>query len=254
MTTISCFGPGIRPDRWIGLYNSLNTSKVDFDLTILGPNEPDFKLPDNLHYIKTNVKPAQCAEIGFRSTQSEFAMPVADDEIFSDGALDTLLSEFNSLGNDKSLVSCRFKLQGKDISEGALGANKFYVWDQSSPLAETCPLMKRESWKAVGGVDRRFIGLYWDLDLFLRVKVRAQHPGLLSRSVTVEEVGNAYGGGEHSLYMKYGPPYDRRMLDSFWTVPPTGTGAIQKHRLSPVESYEDKDILTITQGPKGEWN
>ncbi len=252
MVTISCFGPGVRTENWMRLYNSLATSKVDFDLTIISPRDPPCELPSNFKVIKTNVKPAQCAEIGFRFTQGEFVMPVADDEIFSNEALDQLLELWKPLKNERALVSCRYKLLGQDISEGTLGANKYYVWQPQSPLAPICPLMKRETWQSIGGIDKRFIALYWDLDLAMRI-YESGGIGVLHPTVTVEEYGECVGGGSHKLYDRYGPVYDRRMLDSFWTIPPNGQGVIQSKRLASVDSFEDKDILLSSQGPKGEW-
>lgn len=252
MPTISFFGPGIRPNRWMGLYDSIAQSGIDFDLTIIGPNEPGFTLPDNFKYIKSNVKPVQCMEAAFRLSKGDLIIPIADDEIFIDDAIAQVYNQYIEINDWKTIVSHRYVLNGEDISEGALPAMRYYVWEPTSPLAPIAPIMSRRLWKELGGIDKRFCALYWDLDVWMRV-YEYGGTGILHKTAKVEEVGISVGGGEHNLYNKYGPTYDRRILDSLWTLPPIGTGQIQKNRMSPLQPFEDKDILTVTQGVKGEW-
>ncbi len=246
--TISLFGPGIRTDRWMGLYESIATSKVDFDLTMIGHVKPQFTLPDNFHYIYSLVKPAQCAEIGFRYSSGDLVLPVADDEILSNGALDSVYKTYMELNNPLAMVSFRFVLQGEDLTSHTFSANRYDVKDPDSPIVPLCPLMSRDLWKKIGGIDRRFIALYWDLDLAMRVH-EIGGTVVISQDASIEEVGKCVLGGEHKLYDIYGPPYDRHILDSFWKI----VGARQAKRLAPVEPFEDRDLLTISQGPKGEW-
>jgi len=251
---ISCFGPGIRTEYWMRLYNSIASNGIPFELVMVGNRNPDFELPNNFRHIYSEVKPSQCAEIGFRNTTGELVMPVADDEVFSEGAVQSAYILYRRLDNPQALVSYRFVLQGKDISNGFLPANRYHVWNPDSPLAPICPLMSRELWQRIGGIDKRFIALYWDLDLAMRI-YEIGGIGILSPDAKVEELGRCILGGEHNLYDKYGPCHDRVILDSFWTIPGQYGlfSQIVSHRLTPIESFEDKDLLTITQGSKGEW-
>ncbi len=252
MVRLSCFGPGIRPERWMGLYESIAQSNIDFDLTIVGPNEPDYKMPDNMFHIKTDVKPVQCMEIAFRCSKGELIIPIADDEIFIDDAIAQVYQQYTEVDDWKTIISHRYVLNGVDISEGALPAMRYYVWQPTSPLAPIAPIMSRRLWAELGGIDNRFVALYWDLDMWMRV-YEFGGTGILHKTAQVEEVGNSVGGGEHRLYDRYGPAYDRRILDSLWTLPPIGTGQILNKRMSPLQPFDDKDIMTVTQGVKGEW-
>ncbi len=246
---ISFFGPGIRTENWLRFYKSIADScPVPFDLTIIGNREPTFDLPENLHHIQSWVKPAQCAEIGFRSSKGELVCPVADDEIFAKDSIESVYKLYKSLNNKKTFISFRYVLKGQDLASDVFSANRFNVRDPNSSLAPLCPFMSRDLWKETGGIDRRFIALYWDLDLSKRLEELGGQ-GILSPDACVEETGNSPFGGSHKLYDRYGPPYDRRVLDSFWML----NGQEQKKRLAPVEPFEDKDILIISQGPKGEW-
>ena len=252
LATISFFGTGIRTERWMELYDSIAQDGIDFDLTEVGPNEPDYKLPDNFYFIKSAVKPTQCVEIGFRSVKSDLIIPVADDEIFYPGAIASVYKQYCELNDEMALISFRYCLKGVDLSEGASPAMRYYVWDPTSPLAPICPLMTRKLWADTGSIDSRFVAIYWDLAIGMRMVERGAK-GYLSPDAKIEEFGANPDGGDHILYDKYGPLFDRRILDSFWTLPPIGTGQIQKKRMAPVEPFVDKDILTITQGVKGEW-
>lgn len=60
---ISLFGPSIRPELWMRLYRSLSSNAVPFEIIFVGNRLPDFSLPNNIHFIYSEVKPAQCAEI-----------------------------------------------------------------------------------------------------------------------------------------------------------------------------------------------
>ncbi|MFW9991918.1 MAG: hypothetical protein ACFFD4_07640 [Candidatus Odinarchaeota archaeon] len=258
---ISCFGPGIRTDYYMRLYESINQSGIPFELIIVGHEPPQYSTPDNFKYIYTTVKPSQCVEIGFRESKYDLVMPVADDEVFHGESVKNIYLKYVKMNNPRALVSYRYVLQGKDISSGLLPANRYYVWEPTSPLAPLCPIMSKKTWQAVGGVDRRFIALYWDLDLAMRVFEYAGLPAVethawLADDAFCEEVGQSADGGEHSLYEKYGPSHDRIILDSLWTTPGHRGlfSNIHMKRLAPVEPFEDKDLLTVTQGPRGRWN
>lgn len=239
---ISLFGPGIRTQYWMRLYESLLPNEVPFDLTLVGNKEPDFELPTNFHFIYSPVKPAQCVEIGSRNVTGEYIIPgIPDDVVLSPGALDSLYDLFTRIKWDRLFISMRYVLDGNDISEQCSWYN---VWFPT-PLMPVCPIMKRGVWRQLGGVDRRFIALYWDLDLAMRL-YEIGGSGLLSPDAKIEELKQHE---ESLLFEKYAMPHDRPLLDSFWMQ----DGKVVRNRLSPFEPIMDKDILTISQGNKGEW-
>ena len=46
---------------------------------------------------------------------------------------------------------------------------------------------------------------------------------------------------------------DKNTFEVMHINPHNDTGVIRMHRKLPVESYDDKDLLTVSQGPKGRW-
>ena len=80
---ISIIGIAARPENWPNRYRSLDFNDVSFEIVFVGPNEPDYELPPNPRFIKSNVKPMQCLEITSRNTSGELAMYcIADDYTF----------------------------------------------------------------------------------------------------------------------------------------------------------------------------
>ena len=79
----SLIAPAIRSDFYKRVYDSVSKgNKIPFEIIFVGNNKPKIKMPDNFHYIYSNVKPAQCLEIAARNAQGEYLIPLADDEVF----------------------------------------------------------------------------------------------------------------------------------------------------------------------------
>ncbi len=292
---ISFYGTAIRPWLWTRLYESLSMNSVPFELILVGDRVPKFKLPDNFHFIYSEVKPAQCAEIASRYTTGDLIMNIVDDLVFSEHALDNLYKMSKTLNNDKIMLTCKFVRYGKEFPEDQC---RFWSGNSKSPMTPVGGLMKREMWHQLGGIDRRFVTLFWDLDMGMRMYEiggavvrcenawveeimgdRTNQNSLFYRAVSktnrvfkslIGNISNYQGrfGGGQQLYAEYGKDTDRPLLDSFWVVKngqlsgvssdsihctDKEKGTLSRIRLSPVVPFEDKHILTVSQGPKGRW-
>ena len=282
-------------------YESLAGNKIPFEMIFVGNKIPQFKLPENCHFIYSETKPVQCLEIGARYAQGEYIMNFADDVVFSPHALDNLYREFRELNDDKAVLSCRYVLEGKDIA-GECGY--YWVDNHNSPLMALSGFMKKEVWERIGGIDKRFVALFWDADIVMRVYEIGGRV-VLSKDVKAEEFhpSKSYWKNKPSfaskvlamfprlkvflikiilflerneekkrprLFMEYGIPVDRPLLESLWVVKKEDAkdilpelihciddredrGALLKKRLQPVQAFENKHILTVSQGPKGRW-
>lgn len=254
---ISLFGPAIRTHLWLDLYKSLLSNQVPFELIFLGNNVPDFDLPDNMRFIYTEVKPAQCAEIGARYAIGEFLMNIADDIVFSHRALDLLYMTHLFYQKDNYIMTPRYALRGN-----VWPIEKLTFWDGNinAPIMAVCGLMKKEYWNMLGGIDKRFIALCWDLDLYMRSYQRGGRVIVCSDAYVSEIACD-----RPSLYNSFGLNVDRKLLDSLWTTSCQNReenefyticsqkGLLCKNRRLSVDAIEDPDILTVSQGPKGRW-
>ena len=51
--TVSILASASRPENWMVLYDSIGDNDVSFELVFVGPNAPNYRLPDNFKYIKS---------------------------------------------------------------------------------------------------------------------------------------------------------------------------------------------------------
>jgi len=270
---ISLFGSSVRPSLWMRLYNSLKGSAVPFELIFVGEVLPDFEMPKNMHFIWTAVKPAQCWEIGCRYAEGELVMSIEDDLVFGSKALDNAYKLFETKASDKDIVSFRLYYPEGEVTEpmyhmdtrsltaqellssGIKLSSKYesaLIYGKDSPVLPFCGLMRKDLWMDIGGIDRRFIALSWELDIAMRVYelggkcIRSEKP----EDTAIEE---AHPGLRvllgQKLIAQYGSPHDRPLLNSFWMK----DGHLVNKRLSPVEPFINHDILLASQGNKGRW-
>ena len=259
---ISLFGSSVRPSLWMRLYNTLRGTQTPFELIFAGEVIPDYEMPKNMRFIWTAVKPAQCWEIGARYAEGELLMSVEDDLVFGERVLDNAYKLFISKASDKDMVSCRLFYPEGEIPEpmyhldtktikGPDGQPQF-TYAKDSPVLPFCGLMKTDLWRAIGGIDRRFIALSWEADIAMRV-FELGDKTIRSENAIDTAVEEAHPGLRvllgQKLLLQYGSPHDRPLLDSFWMQ----DGRIAKNRLAPVEPFSDTDILLTSQGNKGRW-
>ncbi len=134
---------------------------------------------------------------------------------------------------------------------------------QGSPLCSLCGALVDRKWiEKIGGIDAGFLGVYWDIDLALRLC-----------EIGLDIIwGDSLVITEHMLdvkkcerLFKNTKRYDRVFLDSLWTreqeegeVVPSeevyghyyGNVVLSKKRLKKVNFFDDKDITLFSQGIK----
>ena len=240
---ISIFASAHRPQNWMELYKSIGDNNISFEIIFVGPNEPNFQLPSNFKFMKSYTKPTQCFEIAARNTTANLIMPIADDlEFRTQKPLDILYNTYKSYNNDKLIVSCRYMLNGEDISARA---HRFFVGDNSSPVMPLCGLMARILYRDIGGIDRNFIAIMGDLDITMRVLTLGGE--VVLSDVYVDELKSKSCGSKLCSEFWY---HDRRLLESLWSV----NGQVHFNRTRPVEPFSDFRILEESQGPRGRWH
>jgi hypothetical protein len=226
------------------IYNNIGANSISFEIVFVGPNEPDYTLPSNFKYIKSNVKPAQCTEIASRYASGELLLNMFDDVDFrTPSPLDKLYGEYMSYGDEKLMLSCRYMMEGVDVSNEC---HRFYVQDPTSPIMPVAGLVSAKMYRSLGGVDRNFICAYLDLDIAMRLYAIGGR--VLLSNIYLSEV-TAMSLGLSRVVSAYGA-HDRGLLDNLWVV----EGKLQFTRTKPFEPFSDERILEESQGPRGEWD
>ncbi len=245
---ISIIAPAHRPQNWMDLYKSIGENDVEFELVFVGPNQPDYKLPNNFRFIRSLVKPTQCLEIALRNTTADLVMNIADDCMFKESRpLDRLYETYKNYNNDKIILSCRYMLNGEDQSECAYFSKSDSIkgtYDKSTPVMPLCGLMSRNLLMSMGGIDKNFIAIMWDLDIAMRV--HALGGDVILSDVFLEEDLDKSAGSE--LCNEFWE-HDKGFLDSLWTK----NRKVHLRRTKPVEPFDDRNILKASQGPRGRW-
>ena len=240
---ISIFAPAHRPQNWMDFYRSIGDNDISFEIIFVGPNEPDFELPSNFRFIKSYTKPTQCAEIASRNTRAELIMNVADDcEFRTKRPLDMLYNTYKSYNNDKLILSCRYMLNGEDRS---CTDQRFFAGDNSSPIMPMFGFMSKKLYRDIGGIDRNFIAVMWDLDIAMRVLALGGE--VILSDVYADELKSKSAGS--NLCNEFWS-HDRQLLESLWSV----NRKTHFNRTKPVEPFSDYKILEESQGPRGRWH
>jgi hypothetical protein len=235
-------------------------SSVSFEMIFVGNKPPIEFVGEHFKYIYSTVKPAQCVEIGARESKGLYILPMADDVKYTYNFLDILYEEISNLDTDKYILSFMGFPAGKlgNMSE-QIKKYQGYPYDKyidNSPNIPWSACYPRNLWYQLGGVDRRFIHPFYDVDLYMRL-YEIGFTFKLAKDIYVREFYPRFKPGrkarekfKNSRMLNMYLIYSRTLLNSFWVNP---DGTMSKKRLSPVESFDDKDIKTITQGEKGAW-
>lgn len=239
---ISIFGSAHRPQYWMDLYHSIGKNRVKFEIVFVGPNPPDYELPENFRFIRSFVKPTQCAEIAARNARADLIMDMPDDcEFVTLEPLDKLYDFYVSGGSDKLIVSSRMMTDGEDQSHFA---HRFFVGDENTPLMPLCGLMSKKFYRELGGIDKSFIAVMWPLDMAMRAYAAGGRVEL-SHVYMNEDRGKCAGSNLCGEFWER----DRGLLEYLWT----DNGKLRSFRRKAPVSFSGVDILEISQGPRGRW-
>lgn len=260
---ISICMAGIRTNLWEKLFKSFLGNKIKWELIIVGDRKPEFSLPDNFRWIYAPVKPSQAYEVSFRYAKGELISWSADDATYDHrqpNNLDIIYDFYKQHNNKKLVVGFRPIEDRIDVWNN----HHFFGKVSSSPLMAPFAVMDKEYFHSLGGYDRRFISGQAENDVVMRVYEDGGDCKIcMNAFLFVDHQGvHSTDGGVHRKYVDYYNA-DRIVLENMWVA--TGYGSyksyrnydrnvvILKKRRMPVEPFESKDILTITQGPKGCW-
>jgi len=235
---VSIFASAVRTQLWQSFYESIKgTNQVDFEIIFAGPAVPDFPLPDGMRHIKTDVKPGQCFEIAARAATGEVLLQAVDDVVYSPGAIDMMYEAYSR--ESDVMITAHYAIDAVDYTayQNLLGQPS-----DDFPLLPVCGMFSRELYHGLGGADRRFSAMQWELDMYMRMcfhGIRTVFVDAVCSEVTAVQqatptglrLGNTYWEGDRALILR------------LWTV----NGVIGKVRIDGVQAYSDENILTVSQ-------
>jgi hypothetical protein len=248
MPKVSLVASSIRPHLWLNFYQSLlSNDQIEYEVIFVGPNRPDFTLPNCIHYIYSTVKPTQCYEIGFRQATGDFINWTADDVIYDFKALDLMYQRYMRENNKYIVFAFNCIENGSPTSEG------HRIDLPPSPRMAPIGFMDMKFFRELGGYDRRFICGQAENDVVMRVRELGGKVEICQEAgVHIEH--NKLHGGKSKFRTEDGYPYhlhDKSTLISFWLqVTP---GQFKLERQKSFEPFVDENILITTQGEGGEW-
>jgi len=225
---VSIFASAVRTQLWMAWVEGIRaTNAVEFEVVFVGNNRPEYTLPDNFRFIYSEAKPAACFEMAARASRGEALLQAADDVVYSSGAVDLMYAAWKDaspqiLGirtdGDCPMVfmaSCHYYIDDVDMTayQNLLGQPS-----ETFPLLPVCGMYSRELYHRLGGADRRFNGMQWELDMYMRmwahgVKTVFVEGGRCTEHVAVQ--------GQTPTGMRLGNRYwehDRATILSLYTV------------------------------------
>lgn len=235
-------------------YNSLSyKNNISFEVIFVGPNPPKENIGENFKYVKTNVKPAQCVEYAARIADGEYILDASDDLSFSENFLDNLYNWCNRLDRDKILIGCRLYLP-----EHKMMCDSGMVYDlnnNKSAFLHVLPCFRKDIWRNLGGIDRRYYGSWSDVDMQLRFYEIGMNPFIAPNCIVSEET-YWHLEDKRQVLSKRCWKGAKSLTNSFWVeerflggkrMGMIEGGEMSSKRLLPVQSFLDKDILTMDQ-------
>jgi hypothetical protein len=270
----------LRPWLWERFLALLEGNNVSYEVIFVGDRPPSGSLPDNVTYIQSSVKPAQCSEIASRRARGETILHFSDDCVFSKKALDVLYSRVMSEPT-LTIVFPRYLLM-KFCDERATGKGfrvvheqmygpddqKNFLNDPNCPLMAVCGCMRKSLWDWLGGIDARFVAALWDVDVAMRL-YQLGGKVVIDDYAVLTEICFEAGADASRLFNEYGFTHDAKVLDSLWLRPTAELdlieegqrwsvshehGVLMRERLEPMVSFSEEALVEKTQGNKGRWS
>lgn len=233
----SIISAAIHSDRYLECYNSINyKNSIPFEMIFVGNSPPKEQMPINFQYIFTDVGVSQCFEIAARASSGEYILHTADDIVYCDGFLNRFNYYLSRLHMEKVLIGNRLQTNG-------IFYDKILTFNRgcpNSPVTSWIPAFKRSIWSDLGGIDRRFDYAFFDMDLILRFYEIGYSPFIMPDNWANEIRNEKVKSGLCRQTERSG----RALLNKLWV---NEGNMVVKNRREPVESFDNKDILTVDQ-------
>ncbi len=126
MIKLTVIVPGIRPQNWVRLYNSIGTScSKEWEVIFIGPTglPKELEEKNNVMFIKSERSPIACQQIGLLESRGEFITWAADDGVYLPMTLDIAIDMLDKEPYTTIVTSKYF--EGGDPN-GEMGGDNYY--------------------------------------------------------------------------------------------------------------------------------
>lgn len=234
---ISAYMSSIRPYRWMTLHKRLQETNLNFEIVIVGPSEPDFLLPPEIRFYKSDVKPSQCFHAAASLCNGKTMLQMVDDLEYSQNSIELMYNEVSQ--KDNVMATAHYFLDNNDhtLTQNISGITQNAVF---LPLLPVCGLFHRQAWTDNHGLDRRFDGVMSELDFYMRLRNNG-YQTVFVNGIVMENTSHQ-NKEKSSLCLKYWVK-DRTSFIKLWST----NNILYPLRNDIVRPYDDKDILTNNQ-------
>ena len=210
---------------WVRFCEALAKNDTQVEVIFVGPvgvGVTDLAVPAwFINVPDPAVGAARCWEVGARAATGDLLGLAADDCVYSPGFLDALVKEASKPHHPYDMFSARYHVSGTDNT----GQQRMWSMPEM-PLVPVGGFAFAGPYHRLGGIDRRFHGVFWDSDLYMHMYQLGGRTTLLADHVCDEQ------NHEHVLYgANHGA--DQAVLHELWPAPLSP----DMHRASPRERW-----------------
>lgn len=261
--------------NWERFMNSLKGNKINYEVIFVGDSECPYSLPIQFRWIKANVKPCQCYQIGFWEAKGELIHWTADDAdyIYKDN-IDNLDRAYNAYKkaekeyNDTKTIIAMRPVEGGNPDVQEKWHYLFGGCSWSPRMAPFGVINRNYFVNKLQGYHREYISGQSENGVVMRVyedggRVIFQRDAWVTvHHHQVHPIGT--NGREDNKFRKFYNK-DRKVLETAWVKEGYGSYEnltpeqlknavhISKTRLFPFIPFEKRDdVCLISQGQKGD--
>lgn len=223
-----------RPNYWSNFEKNFYCDLIN-EIIFVGPINNSKKLDQRSKFIKSYFKPVQCLVQGISKAKNNFFFFAPDDIYCSAETLDLYLRESINNFKNKVILVPRFFMDKREMTNGL----KFRENDDF--MIPVFSILSKEIYEEIGGFDKNFIAVLYDIDFYLRLFYYKGFRSKLIKNFKIYELPQSVTKGNLSkdFWIK-----DRKFLDSLWVFEKK-EGYIRNR---PINSFEINSIDSLSQG------
>ena len=223
-----------RPHYWSNFEKNFYCDLIS-EIIFVGPINNSKKLDQRSKFIKSYFKPVQCLVQGISKAKNNFFFFAPDDIYCSTETLDLYLKESINNFKNKVVLVPRFFMDKREMTNGL----KFRENDDF--MIPVFSILSKEIYEEIGGFDKNFIAVLYDIDFYLRLFYYKGFRSKLIKNFKIYELPQSVTKGNLSkdFWIK-----DRKFLDSLWFFDKKK----EYIRNRPINSFEINSIDSRSQG------